>query len=60
MEIKQEILRLEKIWKRVFMNYITKLPKLKRKDFILVIKNQYSGMIHIKIVKKVQTTKEVW
>ena len=41
------------------MNHITKLPKLKKKDSILMIKNQYSEMIYLKTVKKSQITKEV-
>ena len=41
------------------MNHITKLPRLKKKNSILVIKDQYSEMIHLKTVKKVQSTREV-
>ena len=41
------------------MNYITKLLRSKKKDSILVIKNQYNEIIHLKIVKKVQITKKV-
>ena len=41
------------------MNYIIKLLRLRKKDFILVIKNQYNEMIHLKIVKKTQTVKKV-
>ena len=36
----------------MLINYITKLLKSKEKNLILVIKNQYSKMIHFKIVKK--------
>ena len=42
------------------MNHITKLLRSKKKNSILVIKNQYNEMIYLKVVKKVQTTKEVW
>ena len=41
------------------MNYITKLSRLKKKDFILIIKNQYNEMIYLKTVKETQTVKEV-
>ena len=35
------------------MNHIIKLLKSKRKDSILIIKNQYNGMIHLKAVRKI-------
>ena len=41
------------------MNYIIKLLRLKEKDSILVIKNQYNEMIYLKIVKKIQIIKKV-
>ena len=41
------------------MNYIIKLSKSKKKDFILMIKNQCSGIIYLKTVKETQTVKKV-
>ena len=60
LEIKQEISRSEKIWRKVFMNYIIKLSRSKEKNFILIIKNQCNEMIHLKVVKETQTVKKVW
>ena len=37
----------------MFIDHIIKLLKLKEKNFILIIKNQYNEIIHLKIVKKV-------
>ena len=41
------------------MNHIIKLPRSRKKDYILMIKDQCNRMIHLKAVKKTQTTKEV-
>ena len=51
--IGQEIDRSNEVWKGVLIDYIIKLPRSREKDSILVIKNQYSGMIHLKTMKEV-------
>ena len=58
--IEHEIGRSEKIWKEVSIDHITKLPKTRGKDSILVIKDQGSGMIHLKAVTEKKNAKEVW
>ena len=39
---------------------MTKLFKNNEKDSILIIKNQNSGMIHLRVVKEKEKTSEVW
>ena len=57
--IEYEIERLEKIWKEVSIDHITKLPKTRGKDSILVIKDQESGMIYLKTVTEKKNVKKV-
>ena len=55
--IEHEIERSEKIWKEVSIDHITKLPRIRGKNSILIIKDQRSGMIYLKTIiekKKVQ------
>ena len=55
----QEISRPEEVWKRVLIDHITKLSKLKEKDFILIIKDQCNRIIYIKTVKETENAKKV-
>ena len=43
----------------MLIDHIIKLPKLKEKNSILIIKDQYSKIIHFKTIKEVQKTKEI-
>ena len=58
-KIEHEIKRLEKIQKEVFIDYITKLLKIRKKNNILIIKDQESGIIHLKTIIEKENTKEV-
>lgn len=42
------------------VDYITKLPCVKGKDAILVIQDQFSGMVHLKAVSEKETATQVW
>ena len=57
--MKYEMKRNLKVWKEVSIDYITKLSRNNEKDSILVIKDQNSKMIHLKIVKKKEKSLKV-
>ena len=57
--MKHEIKRYLKIWKEVSIDYITKLFKNNEKDSILIIKDQNSKTIHLKIVKEKKRAFEI-
>ena len=59
LDIKQKIKRLEKVQKEISIDHNIKLLKSKRKDLILIIKNQYNGIIYVKTVKETQNTRKV-
>ena len=42
------------------MNHIMKLSRQKKKDSILVIKDQTSEVIYLKTITEKKKTKEVW
>lgn len=52
--------RPEEVWKWTSVDHVTKLPRTKGKDSILVIQDQFSGMIHLKAVSEKETAKQVW
>lgn len=41
------------------MDHITKFLGIERKDFILVIQDQFSEMIHLKAMKEKETAAEI-
>lgn len=51
--------RSDKVWKQVYIDHITKLSKVKGKDSILVIQDQFSGMIHLKTVSEKESAEEM-
>ena len=55
-----EIQQLQKIWKLVAINHITKLPPVKGLDAILVIVDWYSRMTHSIPSTEKQTAEQVW
>ena len=55
-----EIERSPEVWKEVSIDHITKLSRSNGKDSILVIKDQNSGMIHLKAVREKEKASEVW
>lgn len=58
--LREIIDRPQEVWKQISMNHITKLPKSKEKDSILIIQDQLSEMIHPKAVFEKQKAKKVW
>ena len=58
-DMEHEIGRSLEVWKEVSIDHITKLLRNNGKDSILVIKDQNSGMIHLRVVKKKEKVFEV-
>lgn len=53
------IKRLEEIWKQIFMNHVIKLLKVKEKDSILIIQDQFSSIIHLRTISKKENSKKI-
>lgn len=47
-----EVARLEQIWKMMSIDHITKLSKVKGKNSIRMIQDQFSGMIYLKAISE--------
>ena len=58
-DIKHEIKRSPEVYKKVSLDYITKLFRNNKQNLILIIKDQNNEIIHLKIVKKKKKTFEV-
>lgn len=57
--LKEEIERSEKVWKKVSIDYIIKLSRIREKDSILMIQDQLSEMIHLKLITEKEETKKI-
>ena len=57
--MEHEIERSPEVWKEVSIDHITKLLRSNGKDSILVIKDQNSGMIHLRAVKEKEKASEI-
>lgn len=58
--LREEVSRPEEVWQQVSIDHITKLPRTGGKDSILVIQDQFSGMIHLKAVTEKESAAKVW
>lgn len=59
-KLRKEIERSEEIWRQVFIDHIIKFLQIKDKDAIIVIQDQFSGMIYIKAVSEKETARQIW
>lgn len=55
----KEVRRLEETWTNVSIDHMTKLPKSRGKDSILIIQDDASGMIYLMPVSEKETAEQV-
>lgn len=52
--------RSEEIWRQISIDHIMKLSRVHGKDFILIIQDQFSGMIYLKTMSERKTADQMW
>lgn len=55
-----KVSRPEEVWEKMSIDHITKLPRTKEKDSILVMQDQFSGMIYLKAVTEKENAADTW
>lgn len=58
--IDEKVKRSEEVWKWISLDHIMKLFHSNEKDSILIIQNQFSEMIYLKVVKETENILQVW
>lgn len=54
-----EVSRPDEVWQQVSIDYITKLSRTNGKDSILVIQDQFSGILYLKTVSEKKSAAKI-